>query len=67
MNHAELCPVCQGHGKVAGFKTCHGCCGIGWVTVQDQPAMPAISPILAPVQPNQGRKPIHFSDPQVRC
>jgi DnaJ-class molecular chaperone len=46
MSHAERCPVCGGQGKVqkltnlwpttAGFEeTCHGCGGLGWVTVQD--------------------------------
>jgi len=44
MAHAEKCPVCHGTGKItkggwhAGTplkKTCHGCGGKGWVTVQD--------------------------------
>jgi len=40
MNHSELCPVCKGTGKV-DEKRCHGCNGLGWVTVVDgQPVMP---------------------------
>jgi DnaJ-class molecular chaperone len=45
MAHAEKCPVCYGSGRVKvgyplatidyGDKTCHGCGGTGWVTVQD--------------------------------
>jgi DnaJ-class molecular chaperone len=40
MSHAEVCPVCDGEGKVAGIlpnekNTCHGCAGKGWVAVQD--------------------------------
>lgn len=54
MSHTEVCPVCNGTGKIKwwnkdyspfGFestsghsfieKTCHGCQGKGWVTVQD--------------------------------
>ena len=41
---AQLCPVCLGKGTVAeqdfGYtsgtnpKTCHGCGGLGWVTVK---------------------------------
>ena len=47
MNHAERCPVCDGSGKVdsgepsgVGIndrqKTCHGCGGLGWITVQGE-------------------------------
>lgn len=35
MAHAEKCPVCEGKGKVEE-KQCHGCSGLGWVTVQKQ-------------------------------
>lgn len=43
MSHAEKCPVCNGKGKVKddqkltadALKTCYGCQGMGWVTVQD--------------------------------
>lgn len=44
MNHAEKCPVCKGAGKLPRAPTtssmtdivdCHGCRGIGWVTVSD--------------------------------
>jgi len=41
MAHSEICPVCQGKGKLEdkqvthGEKTCHGCNGRGWVEVQD--------------------------------
>ena len=43
-NHAEVCPVCMGKGKVpakddfttsAWEKICHGCLGKGWVVVPD--------------------------------
>jgi DnaJ-class molecular chaperone len=48
MNHAEICPVCGGRGKVMSpvnswttavsyEQTCHGCSGCGWVTVKDHP------------------------------
>ena len=30
--HAEKCPVCNGSGRYEE-KTCHGCGGLGWVTV----------------------------------
>jgi hypothetical protein len=43
MAHAEKCPVCYGFGKLGNDnqrdcsgKTCHGCDGKGWVTVQDE-------------------------------
>ena len=42
MVHSELCPVCNGKGKLEdmkvtqGSKNCHGCGGLGWVVVQDQ-------------------------------
>ncbi len=47
MAHAEKCPVCYGEGEVidktnigasiadATKKKCHGCGGLGWVTVRD--------------------------------
>lgn len=39
-SHAEKCPVCGGTGKLkdntsASEHTCHGCNGVGWVTVRD--------------------------------
>ena len=49
MAHAELCPVCSGAGVLppdwaysssAGLvpgSTCHGCGGLGWVSVADGP------------------------------
>ena len=39
MAHAEICPVCEGKGKVKK-KPCHGCSGLGWVTVQDEQSYP---------------------------
>lgn len=42
--HAEKCPLCNGVGKVKVAsnttmgnmeKTCHGCFGMGWVTIPD--------------------------------
>ncbi len=46
MAHAEKCPICYGTGQVnpdpvgtaVNLKTCHGCGGTGWVTVQDNDA-----------------------------
>jgi hypothetical protein len=47
MSHAEKCPICNGAGKIFEplcpdntpaspyVKTCHGCGGLGWITVQD--------------------------------
>lgn len=32
VEHAEVCPVCQGSGKYKEEK-CHGCDGRGWVKV----------------------------------
>lgn len=43
MNHAEVCPVCNGTGKVnrtqhtdscIRIETCNGCSGQGWITVR---------------------------------
>lgn len=44
MNHAEICPVCKGTGKVEVFQVipnstvkkftiCNGCNGRGWIVV----------------------------------
>ncbi len=44
MAHAERCPICGGTGKVgkdsygytvSQIETCHGCGGLGWVTIHD--------------------------------
>jgi len=47
MSHAEICPVCAGAGCVESYpmhgqettvplrSPCHGCGGLGWVTVRD--------------------------------
>ena len=47
MNHSEICPVCNGTGLYKEYldyvsttgpvsvRTCHGCNGKGWVTVND--------------------------------
>ena len=44
MAHAEICPICQGSGRiiidgehctVPISNPCHGCNGSGWVTVAD--------------------------------
>lgn len=47
MSHSEICPVCNGAGKIRQYldyvcttncyseTTCHGCLGKGWVTVED--------------------------------
>ena len=34
MSHSEKCPVCEGTGKIKDV-TCHGCAGLGWITLQD--------------------------------
>ncbi len=43
MAHAETCPLCNGSGKLQEpgstavmNKTCHGCGGKGWVSVEDR-------------------------------
>lgn len=58
MAHAEKCPVCYGEGKVSEGpgalgekKTCHGCGGTGWVTVQD----PSHYPITHEKEPKKVR------------
>ena len=38
---ADLCPVCMGSGKREG-EQCHGCGGLGWVTVPECRYMPVI-------------------------
>lgn len=35
MAHAELCPVCEGSGMWME-EPCHGCEGVGWITVSDE-------------------------------
>lgn len=40
MAHAEKCPVCNGTGKTIEANEdknlkCHGCNGLGWITVND--------------------------------
>ena len=57
MSHSEVCPVCNGTGKIKtyldpfGFgystsgngyieKTCHGCQGKGWITIEDKQWQP---------------------------
>lgn len=44
MAHGEICPICKGTGVVSGNTpdltarysiTCHGCGGLGWITVTD--------------------------------
>jgi hypothetical protein len=55
MSHAEVCPVCKGTGNIhtsdtatgAGPVKCHGCFGLGWVTVYGSdppPILPTIWP-----------------------
>lgn len=46
MAHAERCPVCEGKGKVES-QPCHGCFGLGWVSIYDQTA-----PIVPMPYPN---------------
>lgn len=48
----ETCPVCWGKGKLPDDgkttavieRTCHGCGGKGWVTVQEHRSMPPYTP-----------------------
>ena len=51
MSHAEICPVCKGTGKVPDpnkynstalkdLVPCHGCNGLGWVTVWEYTTTP---------------------------
>ena len=45
MSHAQRCPICLGEGEIREndvvctmgpqLKTCHGCGGRGWITIQD--------------------------------
>jgi hypothetical protein len=60
MSHAEKCPVCNGAGKLPAINdgmstaipqpiTCHGCNGLGWVTIYDTINYP-IYPVF-PVYP----------------
>jgi len=60
MAHSEKCPVCNGKGKVKKEQQCHGCLGLGWVTVQDQ--FPVIQPVYPGVpwsEPYQPWQPIY--------
>ena len=58
MSHAEKCPICGGSGKLPHdgastailYPTCHGCGGVGWVTIQDF-HMPPAQPIPVPQDP----------------
>lgn len=45
-SHSETCPICFGTGKLPdpseggtsnynATKQCHGCLGLGWITVKD--------------------------------
>ena len=46
---AVICPVCGGSGKLPPVDdggtgavvaiVCHGCCGLGWVTVPEEKAV----------------------------
>jgi hypothetical protein len=66
---AVLCPVCSGSGQIKD-KRCHGCDGLGWVSVQEDIQTPYISP-PTPYVPNiypytiQYPFPYHF--PIVTC
>ena len=56
MNHAEVCPVCKGSGKRLGSPPpstvaptehpCHGCGGLGWITVADGPSRTVVVPYI---------------------
>lgn len=43
MSHAEKCPVCGGTGKWCS-RTCHGCNGQGWITVDGAGPPPPVMP-----------------------
>ena len=55
MAHAEVCPVCKGSGRIGCDSTspaqaCHGCNGLGWVTIGEEYPAPA-EPRGVPDQP----------------
>jgi len=63
MSHAEKCPVCKGKGKVeisdidktsVRITNCHGCYGLGWVTVgMDYPVFYSTYPVYPqPIYPD---------------
>ena len=66
MSHSEICPVCKGKGKLKDPENiehsdipCHGCQGLGWVTLQDDnirwyPSYP-VYPL--PIYPNYPYEP----------
>lgn len=75
MSHSEICPVCGGSGKLpadtkttsASEKQCHGCGGLGWITVKDEyPQYPYSSPIELPSKPYDINDP-HCYDPCAGC
>ena len=51
--HAEVCPLCGGTGKKENWnpqvtaplsETCHGCGGLGWISVPDEGGSPSPPP-----------------------
>ena len=58
MSHAEKCPICNGKGQIetgntSGWKQCHGCNGLGWITLYDYTSYPTypVYPTNHPVWP----------------
>jgi len=68
MSHAELCPVCEGIGQVIIYPNenttanvdytvvCHGCDGLGWITVDDAPVVYP-TPLWIPSYPQNPEDP----------
>jgi len=64
MAHAEKCPVCMGTGKHEN-RECHGCKGLGWVTVGVDYPPPQPEPIYPepwPIYPEPYRPTMLISD-----
>ena len=67
MAHAEICPVCGGSGKLKK-KQCHGCNGLGWVTVGIEVVSYPIVPYISPWQesPHWGSTTTIYSDHNIQ-
>lgn len=58
--HAEICPICGGRGIVEEHdpnstelkRICHGCQGVGWITVSAPTPLPTSVNITTEILPN---------------